>query len=86
MMKLEEVFGKSEIHLVFEILALMFAPAILYIGFEQVNTCYKYILIAVGLMTILIDGALISSYFLIWWNGDDKKYNNNNNNNVNNIN
>jgi len=71
-MKIEEVFNKSEIHIVFEILALMFAPAILYIGFEQINTCYKYILVSFGLMILLIDGALIYSYFLNWWNDNDK--------------
>lgn len=70
-MEFENIFGKPEIHLVFEILALMFAPALIYIGFEQINTCYKYILIAVGLMTLIIDGALIASYFLNWW-GNNK--------------
>jgi len=63
-MKIQEIFDKPEIHLVFEILIFMFAPALLYIGTEQINTCYKYILIAVGLMVLLIDGALLSSYFV----------------------
>lgn len=63
-MKIEDIYNKQEFHLVFEILVLMFAPAILYIGTEQINTCYKYILIAVGLMILSIDGALVSSYFV----------------------
>lgn len=59
------MLSRKTIHIVFEALALLFIPYFIHLAKKQQDIQDRYILYLFAIVTFIVDGGLLFSYFFV---------------------